>query len=517
MKKIVYALLLSLLAQSCSFTKDMTIRVSRSHDASEPQKGNFVKLKSGNEIVLPKDITMSSGVPDINRLLKLKINNQSIKGKEITSFQIDKNYYENLNSKKKSSNQFAKRIYKGPVNLYVHTDISTSTSSKGKVSSTTILNYYLQNPNIKNGEFTKVLNSNKVDNMMLYVKDYKPSLSILNKYNEVRLKSRKTKLILAGSIFFSSALLLATNNETLSAIGAGELFAGVFFLPTYCFFHKIKNKKLPYLALQKYIDNNFSKTSITNLENQLVAKAKDSIVSPKTAPTEEVDYSKLDYVLLKNGTKIIAKQGTNLETSNNQAFRINEKVITNDIIGYQQKEKFYKKINDIKGFNEFACRYINGKISIYENTLELTNYSKISKNSFITSKMDKKKSNLMDALKNNMLKQSFFEKNNNNQLLQNTMLLNSFFSDNVTASKMYFNYKNHITQSKIESYALIGFSLFGYYAMVKNLLKENYVLGGVWGAAASVNLKYIYPSFANKKHEKLKKELLDIVDYYNKH
>jgi hypothetical protein len=75
MKKIVYALLLSLLAQSCSFTKDMTIRVSRSHDASEPQKGNFVKLKSGNEIVLPKDITMSSGVPDINRLLKLKINN----------------------------------------------------------------------------------------------------------------------------------------------------------------------------------------------------------------------------------------------------------------------------------------------------------------------------------------------------------------------------------------------------------------------------------------------------------
>jgi hypothetical protein len=495
----------------------MTIRVSGSHDASEPQKGNFVKLKNGNEIDLPKDIKMSSGVPDMNGLLKLKINNQAIKGKNVTSFQIDKKYYENINPKKKSSNEFAKRIYKGPINLYSHTGVETSVSSTGRVSNHTYINYYLQSPNIKNGEFTQILNSNKVDNMMLYVKDYKPSLSILNKYNEVRLKSRKTKLILAGSIFFSSALLLATNNETLSAIGAGELFAGVFFLPTFCFFHKIKNRSLPYIALQKYIDNNFSKQVINQSKGSFVEYKNDTNSNIKNVIFNAIDSLKSDYVLLKNGSTIFANPGTGIESSNNQSFKINEKVFTSDVISYQQKEKFFKKINDIKDFNEFACRYIKGKISVYDNTLEVANISRKSKNSFVTSMMDEKKSNLVDALNNKMLKQSFFEKNNNNQLIQNTMRLNSFFSDNVTASKMYLNYKNHITFSKIESYALLGFSLFGYYAMVKNLVKENYNMAGVWGAAASVDLIFIYPSFANNRHKKLNKELLDIVDYYNKH
>lgn len=527
MNKIIQIVVWALILSSCSFTKEMTIRVSSSHDATETQKGNFVKLKNGNEISLLNSVSIDHGMPDVNRLTKLTIGNKSFKGKDVASFQIEKKYYENLNIRKKNSNEFGVRIYKGPINIFTHTEVSQSVeyNSNGssvrnyKTTTRTVSLYYLQSPNINNGAFTQVLNTNKVDKMMPYLNDYKPSLSILNKYNDVRKKARKTKLMVSGAIVFSAAALIASGNQTLEGVGAGIITTGILFIPPFCIFHKINNKTLPYRALQKYIDNNFSKTNTSFLEKQLSANSKviasDSIVG-KMSLNEIVDTSKLDFLIMKSGSKIIAEPGTILETSNNQAFKINNQIITNPVSAFQQNGLFYKKINAVKDFNEFACRYIKGKISIYENTLDVAHSIKKPRNFFITSDNDKKSVDI-ESIHNKIFKQSFFEKNNNNELIPNTNKLKSFFSDNITASKMYSNYQKNIIKSKVEAYGLFALSLFGYYASVKSFVNEKYVLGSTLGIAASLNLMYIVPSISTKIRNNLNKELLNTVEYYNTH
>jgi hypothetical protein len=177
---------------------------------------------------------------------------------------------------------------------------------------------------------------------------------------------------------------------------------------------------------------------------------------------------------------------------------------------------FYKKINAVKDFNEFACRYIKGKISIYENTLDVAHSIKKPRNFFITSDNDKKSVDI-ESIHNKIFKQSFFEKNNNNELIPNTNKLKSFFSDNITASKMYSNYQKNIIKSKVEAYGLFALSLFGYYASVKSFVNEKYVLGSTLGIAASLNLMYIVPSISTKIRNNLNKELLNTVEYYNTH
>ncbi|MEY4333454.1 MAG: hypothetical protein RLZZ196_2197, partial [Bacteroidota bacterium] len=186
MNKILNGLIILLILSSCAGPKPAIIRISASHDASEPNKNNFIQLKDSTEIILPNrtDLIEDDTYLSFGLTTKLKIGKEKFKAKNINAFQINSIYYKNIENYNSFGNSaFAKRIYRGPFNIYSHYDVSRSVDSKGSSTTEYTLEYYFQKPDVKEN---KLVSIRKNDVLELYLKDYKPSMELLKKYNEVR-------------------------------------------------------------------------------------------------------------------------------------------------------------------------------------------------------------------------------------------------------------------------------------------------------------------------------------------
>ena len=520
MNKILNGLIILLILSSCAGPKPAIIRISASHDASEPNKNNFIQLKDSTEIILPNrtDLMEDDTYLSFGLTTKLKIGKEKFKAKNINAFQINSIYYKNIeNYNSFGYSAFAKRIYRGPFNIYSHYDVSRSVDSKGSSTTEYTLEYYFQKPDVKEN---KLVSIRKNDVLELYLKDYKPSMELLKKYNEVRRKSARDKWIVLGA-WIASIPLTQSKNKTVSTIFTVNATLGIFYVPVYLVTHKANKINLKYQAIQTYIDNNFSQSSLL-LENK---KTEDSSQIKLTSTEKQVvDSDKLDFVVLESGKKIEARVGTSLESANFQSFKINDQVLKENVVALQQNQVFYKQIYKTSDFKDYAYRYVKGKVNIYENNLDL--YSKKIK---VSNAFFSRNNNAPSALlktSSSFLKQSFFEYNNNNKLIANTMQLGSFFNDNAIAKDKYTKYQNHVRVNKLINYSLLSLSLLADVYVFKYITDQRKIDPSdsdnkiqkadaflLLNSAALIT--YIIPSFRKKDH--LNKELLDIVDYYNKH
>ena len=195
-----------------------------------------------------------------------------------------------------------------------------------------------------------------------------------------------------------------------------------------------------------------------------------------------------------------------------------------DVVAFQQNQVFYKEIYKTSNFKDYAYRYVKGKVNIYENNIDI--YSKKIKVSNAFFSRDNHAHSALLKTSSSFLKQSFFEQDNNNKLIANTMQLGSFFNDNTIAKDKYTKYQNHVRVNKLINYSLLSLSLLAdiyVFAYVPNQRRidpsdsDNKIQKAqaffLLNSAALIT--YIIPRFRKKDH--LNKELLDIVDYYNKH
>lgn len=525
MNKIVFYILLGIILSSCSYPKITAIQVSASHDASEPGKNNFIQFKDSSELILPNrtDLADSQTYVSLGEVRKISIGKESFKANTVNAFQINSVYYKVINqSYPLGYAAFAKRIYRGPFNIYSHISVSTTTNRSGFTHANFYESYYLEKPDVQNGKLVLAI-TKKTNNLEAYLKDYQPSLALLKKYNEVRRKATRDKLIVLGT-WLASIPFMHSSNQNVSLLATSNIVFGLIYVPAYVFGHKMNIRDLQFKAIQTYIDNNFSKSAITPLEK----KAIDTFASNALVNEEHpvVDSTKLDFVVLQKGKKIVANEGTTLETANFQNFKINNQIVKENVIALQQKEIFYKQVYNTPDFKDYAYRYIQGKINVYENNWNFFSKKLKVPNAFYSRNNHFPGTNIEAS--NSHLKQSFFENNNNYQLVSNTMKMGSFFNNNAIAKEKYALYQKHVQMHKITNFSIMALSLLGDFLAIKSInklnntndvegtndSKINLAVGFLMVNTLAVNF-YILPRTKDKDH--LNKELLNIVDYYNTH
>lgn len=512
MSRKLYPILLLLALSSCRPAK-YAINVSAGHDASEPDKGNFIKMKTGREVKLADGIEMASGMLEVDKTRMLKIGDKKYKGKEIGSLQISDEYYVNM-----AKNRFAKRIYHAPVNIF--TSISTATYTEtpsgsmgsmsgggfgggfggGRTRTSARSHYFVQSPKIQKGILVQISSSGSAKELEPYLKDYKPSLDILKRYQQQRQVSRIVKFSTLG--LWLSAIpmaLLAKDNNTLAGIAGTNLVLGFIYVPAITFAFKSKNRARPYEAVQKYIDNN-SYEDIP-VATKAIPVVSDSVNIVADQPKEPNTSITADFIELNGNKIIVAESGTKLRSANNKIFTINNQKYTSGITAFQLNRKFYKKVSDTKNETDFAKRTLMGKISVYS-------FAKHSHLNHSTSEFQGNSKNL-SFLNNNAAKE-YYEKDNNGIMLSNSRKLHAFFEDNPLALGKYNEYVKHVRASKFISYSLLAATLASCVGVFTTGEKGRFIFIGTAIGFSVINWRY-----AVKQTEKLNTELKNVLNTYN--
>lgn len=169
--------------------------------------------------------------------------------KEVLAYQNNTAYYRNING------QFAPRIQKGLINMYLttqtYTEFSTSPSGRSTTRTRTRYYYWLQKgDNAETVSFTP-------DATEQYVKDYAPSMEYMDTYRQTQKKVKTWSIINTASVFGGLVLagtLGANNTSASKAVGVGGvgLFLGGIVNGFVNKFRRAKNYKNLQLAIDEY-------------------------------------------------------------------------------------------------------------------------------------------------------------------------------------------------------------------------------------------------------------------------
>lgn len=435
-----------LLAVSCK--SPYQINVSAGHDASEADKGNFIKMKKGAEVKLADNIDIKRGDLEVDNTRMIKVDNKKYKGVDVAELQINGDYY--VNSGRKA---FARRIYKGDFDVFTQTKTSTS-STRSSVSPATSMQTYstqifsLRNPKINSGALEQIRLTGTGKAIEPYIKSYQPSMDILKKYQEQRKISRIVKFSVAG-LWLSSIAVAATakGGTTLSNVAIANTVLGFVYVPVFAYTFKMGNHKRQFKAVQNYIDNNISDAPITSIPAK-AEKAKDlgSVANQPNVETQEIKDPKLissDFLELNNNQIVVANEGTKLKSANNKIFLINGQKYTSGVTAFQISKKYFRHFTDMKKPEDFAQRSVSGKISAY-NVVKGTsqNISNVNSRNMFVGK-----------------KNTYFTKEGVDGFIKKRQSLDSYFEDNKSAYAQYQKYTKEYSKFKTTYFALLGVSV----------------------------------------------------------
>jgi hypothetical protein len=190
------------------------------YNARDKDRKSFVQTKDGN-ITEASEVKLRS--PFIGKSTIELDNEVKIPVKEVLAYQNNTAYYRNING------QFAPRITKGLINMYMttqtYTEFQTSPTGRGSGTRTrTRYNYWLQK-----GDQSEAV-SFSPDVTRQYVSDYAPAMEFMDLYDHTQKKVKTWSIINTTAVFGGLILagtLGAQNNDASKAIGATG--AGLFF------------------------------------------------------------------------------------------------------------------------------------------------------------------------------------------------------------------------------------------------------------------------------------------------
>lgn len=213
--------------------------------ARDKDRKAFVQTKDG-VITEASEVKLRS--PFIGKSTIELDNDVRIPVKEVMAYQNNSAYYRSIKG------QFAPRIAKGLINMYMttqtYTEFSTSPNGRGGTRTRTRYDYWLQK-----GENAEVV-SFTPDNTRQYVNDYAPAMEYMNTFDQTQRKVKTWSLINTGAVVGGLVLALSgTNNTTAGNValagGSGLFFGGLIN----GFVNKIrkgKNYKNLELAVHEY-------------------------------------------------------------------------------------------------------------------------------------------------------------------------------------------------------------------------------------------------------------------------
>lgn len=224
------------------------VGVSRFSDntyaAREKDRKSFVQTKDGtiteaDEVKLRSPLIGKSTI-QLNGDVKIPV-------KEVLAYQNNTAYYRNING------QFAPRITKGLINMYMtsqtYTEFSTSPSGRSSTKTRTRYYYWLQKgDNAETVSFTPQVTEQ-------YVKDYAPAMEYIDVFHQTQKKVKTWSLINTTATI--GGLFLVTQgikNDKVTAAGYASLplFFGGLVNGFVNKFRKGKNYKNLQLAIDEY-------------------------------------------------------------------------------------------------------------------------------------------------------------------------------------------------------------------------------------------------------------------------
>lgn len=236
-------ILVSIVLMSCVGSSKFS---SDTYAARDKERKSFVQTKDGT-ITEASEVKLRS--PFIGKSTIELDNNVRIPVKDVMAYQNNNAYYRNING------QFAPRITKGLINMYMttqtYTEFETSPTGRGSTRTRTRYYYWLQKgDNAETVSFSPEATSK-------YVSDYAPAMEYMNAFGQTQ-KKVKTWSIINTSAVFGGLILAGTlgsqNTATSKAVGAGG--AGIFLGGIVNGFvnkvRKAKNYKNLQLAIDEY-------------------------------------------------------------------------------------------------------------------------------------------------------------------------------------------------------------------------------------------------------------------------
>ncbi len=450
-----YFLVLFLLIGLSSCVPKQLIDVSSGHDASVPDKGNFILFKSGREMRLPDNLDIKSGILNVDRTRKIKVNDTKYAVKDIQSVQINGEYFVNIGKK-----QFVKRIYHGPLSVYNRYQTSTSTtyspngggaggSGTWSTSSSSTTHYFVQKDSVSDGEIVKFSGFGSQKKLMPFISDYQPSKDILKKYQRQRRISRIVKFSVAGLWAATvPTMIMAKDDSKLQNAAAIGFLGGMIAVPVFTYTFKYGNHKRPYKAVQMYIDSNFYKDQSVGLVSRDTANIAGNN-SDSTSSLTNGSATTKDFVIINNQQQIVADSGSKLLVANNKIFSINGLKYSTDVTAFQLRKKFYKRIP--KTESEFGLRVVPGAISVYDMTKESywnnTNANNIYRNGYSISPIGTARN------------KQYYEKAGEGPMVNNPMKIGSYFQDDQQSLLKYNTWVKHVRTTKLVSYGLSAVTL----------------------------------------------------------
>lgn len=219
------------------------------YESRESDRESFVEKKDGT-VIEAQDARLRT---PLFRKSNIELDGETkIPTKEIEAYQDNEAYYRRVEG------QFAPRIKKGLINMYMttetHREMNMGAGSQfGPPSRTrTVVIYHLQKGN---GAGTERFSSDVVRS---YVQDYAPAMEFMNVYDENRRKSRtwsyiNTAVTLGGLALLMTKGIDSKNNEVTTAgyVGTG-LFVGGIVSGFVNKFGKTRNRKNLELAIDTY-------------------------------------------------------------------------------------------------------------------------------------------------------------------------------------------------------------------------------------------------------------------------
>lgn len=509
MKKLYHLIFLILLGSSCNTAKHYAVNVTPGHDASEENKGNFYRTNKGREVKLSDDLEIKSGGElDLGNIRKMKIDNRKINVNDVQAIQIDGDYYERT-----YRNVFARRIYKGPLNVYKHTQITTTTNSRGSSRTNYTDYYFVQKKNVQKNELYMVRGTGRQEGLRPYLQDYKPSIDILNEYQKQRKISRIVKFSTLGLWLASipvTAIGVNRDNTALTFIGGTAFLLGPVYTPIVAFTFKSKNHRRPFQAVQTYIDNNLGQESLLAPPKESLANSitdSSSVVAENTAssvtvPVNDPNFETVqgDFIQLNHKDIIVANPGTKLRSANNKIFSINDHKYTSGITAFRINKKFYKTFPEIEKDSAFAQRTITGKMNVY-------NVVKGSQKA--SSTLSENHVFVKDAKSD-----EFFENTATGAHLRGRNHLSPLFQDNAQSLSMYKSYLQHYRATKTTGWTLSAVTMAGVVGAIVFAVNGNSTTATVLGVA-STGIGLYNLNFLTKKIKNLNKEFIEVIGVYN--
>lgn len=503
--KNVYVLVL-LLFCFCSCVRKELIDISSGHDASVSEKGNFILFKSGREMKLPDNLDLKTGILNMDKTRKIKVNGTKYAVKDIESIQINGEYFVNIGKK-----QFVKRIYHGPLSVYNSFRTSTSTSFNGtaggggytSTSTSVSTEYYVQKDSLNKGAIVRFSGFGNQKKLMPYVSDYAPSKEILKKYQQQRRVSRIVKFSVAGLWAASLPVFMGAKDEsTLQLVSGTTFLAGLVAVPVFSVTFKNGNHKRPYKAVQTYIDSNFYKDATVNFTaNDTLKIAGD--VNDTNSFNNNFQDTKKDFIIINNNQQIVADSGSKLLIANNRIFSINNQKYSDNVSAFQYKKKFYKRLSE--NDSDFGLRVVSGRINVYNKRKEVSLSG--ARNSSISLKY---------SPFSGVTSTDYFEKEGFGPMRSNTLKLSDYFMDDPA----YFaRYKGYVRHYRAVQGINIGLSVITISSLVLFATKNRDINYNKYGdpliyvctGSAIANIAFTFSSIKS-----LEKQFTKIIMGYNK-